>query len=336
MNIVRLGAIAGFANLVNELNGDLEKICQLSGLQPSMLEESNYDAYLPQERLSIILNTAVQLTNCYHFGLQLGLRKETSALGVLGILIKQCKTVRHAIQALVDNLHIHAQDSVHMEFFCDDKLAVLRVDQNLPEHLGSYQVADLINGCSISLMKSLCGPDFKFHEVRMTGRQRPSHEVYLNVIKAPVKFAQAHNELVFDAKYLDIKLNTADAQVAALLDTYLGERQASHKSLTQETLAYLRRTIGSQDCHCESTAAHFALSKRTYNRKLTDEGTSFKLLLQQVKSEVAKKMIIDRQMSISATAEALGYSDVSSFNKAFKSWYGQSPKQWQMANKANV
>ena len=86
------------------------------------------------------------------------------------------------------------------------------------------------------------------------------------------------------------------------------------------------------DCNIDYVAEQFSLNKRTLNRKLAAEGTTFKVLLTDVKKEEALQLLSNTHNSITRVALELGYSETSSFTNAFKKWFGLTPKKWQKEN----
>ena len=71
-----------------------------------------------------------------------------------------------------------------------------------------------------------------------------------------------------------------------------------------------------------------AISGRHLNRRLADEGLSFKQLRDRELLHLAE-MALRRDEKIAAIAEALGFSDESAFAKAFRRWTGMSPSQFR-------
>lgn len=74
-----------------------------------------------------------------------------------------------------------------------------------------------------------------------------------------------------------------------------------------------------------TVAAELKLSERSLRRRLTEEGTSFRDLLQDARKERAQTILSKPGMSLSVAAEQLGYSDTAAFSRAFKEWTGMSP-----------
>jgi AraC-like DNA-binding protein len=72
-------------------------------------------------------------------------------------------------------------------------------------------------------------------------------------------------------------------------------------------------------------AASLHMSTRNLNRKLKSENTSFKALLLDIRYELANQYINDASLTLTEISYMLGFSEVSSFSRAYRRWSGQSP-----------
>ena len=75
-----------------------------------------------------------------------------------------------------------------------------------------------------------------------------------------------------------------------------------------------------------------AMDRRTFDRRLKSRGTSSRALANEIRFEVACRLLKDTEMSLSQIAAALGYSEASAFTRAFRDWSGQAPSVWRAAN----
>ena len=69
------------------------------------------------------------------------------------------------------------------------------------------------------------------------------------------------------------------------------------------------------------------MTPRNMHRKLQKEGTSFKVLLTGIRRELAQQYIQDRSKTLTEISFLLGFSEVSSFSRAYKGWTGQPPSE---------
>lgn len=74
------------------------------------------------------------------------------------------------------------------------------------------------------------------------------------------------------------------------------------------------------------------MSRWTLTRKLKDEGTTFKRLLKETRQTLATSYLRQQTEAIAEIAFLLGYSEASAFQRAFKSWVGQTPLEYRQAH----
>jgi AraC-like DNA-binding protein len=69
------------------------------------------------------------------------------------------------------------------------------------------------------------------------------------------------------------------------------------------------------------------MSTRTLHRKLREKNETFRSLLEQVRTDLAGRYIRNRNYNVTEIAFLLGYTDISSFSRVFKGWFGHSPTE---------
>ncbi|MBW4840710.1 MAG: AraC family transcriptional regulator [Paenibacillaceae bacterium] len=79
----------------------------------------------------------------------------------------------------------------------------------------------------------------------------------------------------------------------------------------------------------QQSAEAFAMSPRTLQLKLSEEGTSYQQLSASIRMEMAKAYLKQREYSSSDIAYLLHYSEPSAFHNAFKKWTGFTPGQYR-------
>ncbi len=70
------------------------------------------------------------------------------------------------------------------------------------------------------------------------------------------------------------------------------------------------------------------LNKRTVQRKLSEQGTSFRQLKEEVLKEHCIHLLVTQKLELELVAHQLGYSEPSAFHRAFKTWFAITPKQF--------
>ncbi|MDX1518172.1 MAG: helix-turn-helix transcriptional regulator [Woeseiaceae bacterium] len=83
------------------------------------------------------------------------------------------------------------------------------------------------------------------------------------------------------------------------------------------------------EANADAACRALKLSRRTLQRRLKAERTSFQKVLQEVRRELAVRYLSDARLKALEVAMLLGYSNFSSFTTAFKSWYDMPPAKYR-------
>jgi len=77
-------------------------------------------------------------------------------------------------------------------------------------------------------------------------------------------------------------------------------------------------------------ARELGLGVRTLQRRIVEEGTTFRDLLLAVRQELVRTYLAQPGIQINEVAFQLGYEDTNSFFRAFRNWEGTTPSHWRM------
>ncbi len=119
-----------------------------------------------------------------------------------------------------------------------------------------------------------------------------------------------------------------------------------YRQLTEQAARYLRSLYGDDslvadlrqqlagllaagEANADAACRALQLSRRTLQRRLKAERTSFQRVLREVCAELAVKYLGDERLKAFEVAMLLGYSSISSFTTAFKSWYDMPPIEYR-------
>jgi AraC-like DNA-binding protein len=172
-------------------------------------------------------------------------------------------------------------------------------------------------------------------EVRLVELRQPppsNPAPYTELFRAPVHFGAAFDRLYFSGEEWSAPTRSADAALAQLLEDHariLAERRhpaaAAIRSEVQNAIAAALPEGGS----AADVARALHLSVRTLQRKLVAGGTSFREVADEVRCQLAEEYLADPKVSVAEVAFLLGFSDQTSFNRAFRRWTGESPGRWR-------
>ena len=154
--------------------------------------------------------------------------------------------------------------------------------------------------------------------------------------RGSVRFGAGSNSMILSAVDAARPMQAADEALASIirrrLDKLLGERDLhSPGPLSGRVRSMMVEHLGETTLTPERGARELAVSRRTLSRRLADEGTSFRNILDDVRREFACALLQDRSLSIADVAFFLEYSEPAAFNRSFRRWTGQSPRAFRSA-----
>lgn len=134
---------------------------------------------------------------------------------------------------------------------------------------------------------------------------------------------------------LDKLFATYNKDLLDVLAPELNRRLEHHdasESVTEQTKWVIRRRLTAGRPNIRSVAAELAMSERSLQRRLTDEGVSFQSLVSQTRHQMALEHLADSSLSLIEVAYLLGYEDQNSFFRAFRQWEDKTPSEWRAAS----
>jgi AraC-like DNA-binding protein len=160
-------------------------------------------------------------------------------------------------------------------------------------------------------------------------RDRSIHD---EIFACPVRFDAPETRLVLSRAALERPVVGRDPALYQYLDRHALALAKTFPDATS-LATRVRRELGSALSSGEPTqteiARRLALSERTLQRHLKAEGHNFAELLDSVRKELARSYLRDAALSVSEVAFLLGYSEPSSFHRAFRRWEGEAPSEFR-------
>jgi AraC-like DNA-binding protein len=93
--------------------------------------------------------------------------------------------------------------------------------------------------------------------------------------------------------------------------------------------ATIRRELAGGDPSLDQVARELGTSRRSLQRRLADENLTYAQVLDDVRSTMARAYLAQRELSIAEVGYLLGFSEQSSFTRAFRRWTGVSPAEFR-------
>lgn len=135
-------------------------------------------------------------------------------------------------------------------------------------------------------------------------------------------------ELRLDAAWFDLPLPQANPHAFAMAESLCRDLVASRRSRTgvAEEVRILVAQRLSSGAPMGEVAAALGLSERSLRRHLTEAGTSYRTVLDEVRRSAAEELLTRPGLTLDDVARELGYAEATSFGAAYRRWTGRTPR----------
>jgi AraC-like DNA-binding protein len=290
------------------------------------------DWRVSRERLHALMQACVEQTGDEAFGLFAALQLQPQVLRSLGLAWLASDTVHDGLRRMIRFSKLMTTGA---DLRLEERGELVQVVVNtVGDALEAVPaVSDFGLGIIIRMCRLTLGEFLAPVRVDMERPTPQAPERWEYQFAAPVTFGAELNCITWARADIEEPLVTGDPALAQVNDeqsqAYLDEF-LSH-SIAREVVAKIieRLPDGPPDQALIADALH--VSNRTLQRKLKEEGTSFLELLRDTRLQLARKYLSSPGRSVVETAYLLGFSEPSTFSRAYKRWTGQSPGEYRDA-----
>lgn len=329
--LLRVSILAELPALLREMGQDPDRLFGELGLEPRLFADP--ENHIPFRAVGNLLRHCVIRTGCAHLGLLLGQRGGAVTLGQIGLLVRNSPDVGSALRGLISHLHHHDQGAVP-GLTVEGGTALLSYAIYEPEVPASDQIYAAAMAITLRIMQELCGPHWRPSKVWLPFRKPRDTAPFVSFFRTRLRFDTAQGALAFPASCLKQTLRNTDHEIRQRIETLLDNREPT--ALVTRVRRALRAMLASPQLSEEDLARRLCMSRRTLIRQLKQEGTSFHILLRDVRSDAACVMLRHTDSPVEHIATELGYASASSFTRAFRHWTGQTPAAWRRLNAAGT
>ena len=175
-------------------------------------------------------------------------------------------------------------------------------------------------------------PELRVRHVELRRPPPVDPAPYEACFQSPVRFHALHDRLCFTAEEWASPIEGADAALARVLEEHARMLAARLPEAATDFVSRVRTSVMATlpaSAHMEHVSRELHMSPRSLQRKLAEGGTTFRQVLDDVRSGLAESYLSDTAVSIPEVAYLLGFSDQSSFHRAFHRWTGSAPGRWR-------
>lgn len=318
--------LAYLDEMILERGGSPADLVAEAGLPPTVLAQDG--SLIPFTLHAGLLDQVAEKLRWPTLALELGRRQSIGYLGPIYPLLCNANTVREGLDLLARHLSIQA-NLVKTWVDESDFIAEFHLKMNLSIIAESPRFQDHAVSLTQNLIHWLCGQSWQPRAIFFPRDEPEDITAYTQFFNAPVAFNSNKLSITFDSAYLDKPFQN---ELSSLPDQLRGDLESREILDASAQVSFIIQSIlGITDCNINHVARALGYTKRTLQRNLNSEGTSFMSILDAVRINRAKIYLANDYYRLGDVAVMLGFADQACFNRSFRRWLGMTPSQWQKA-----
>ncbi len=327
---VSAGYAASLIDLAVSQGADRAALLKRGGLSEDDLSD-------PEKRVAFsvfktLMRAGKELADCPSLALKFGAVVKFEELSIVGLVAHAATTMLEAFEQM--NRYHRLVIEVEGVAEGEDRFTLIEREDGLWIDDTRKNPNDFPELTESTLGRFICGYNRNFKDIRLVKiahvtHARPSYaDEYETVLQCPVVFNSDRNAMQVDPAWAKLRLWPKPRYVFGVLtkhaDQLLADLEAS-RTVRSEVEQHLLPILHTGDVQMQTIANGMNMSRQTLYRKLKSESVTFEAILDDLRHKMARHYLEGEKVSVNETAYLVGFSDPSSFSRAFKRWTGHSP-----------
>lgn len=329
--VVRAAPLLGTSELLRERGLDVAAVLVELGMDVHTFDD-------PGNRIhyrtgAALVQRCAEMAACPHLGLLLGQQSRLQSLGSLGELMRRSPSLHVALRSLVLHMHLQTRGGIPT-LSIKGARAMFGYAVYLRDLPSPQQAYDLALAYEYNILRDLCGPNWSPIEVTFSYARPKNTQPYRQFYKAPLRFDAKATEIVFRKDWLERALPGHDVNLYRALQRDLAKQlMLAPSDCAEQVRRALRTAVPSGHASEREIAQLLSMAVRTLRRRLAEQGTTFRQLLEDVRYEIARQLLTGSHLSVNEIAEVLDYANTSAFTRSYRRWTGSPPTTWRSQNR---
>jgi AraC-like DNA-binding protein len=294
-----------------------------AGMDPLKLDDPQ--ARYPMDRIRELWHRAEEQIANPCWGLAAGELWRPTDFHALGYAFLASATLESAFKRLERYHRIVAQDLEVQSTTTQDTFSMTHMVPSGAIDPPALQDARL--SVVLRMCRDVYGEGFRLREVQMTHAWRACG--YEDYFGCPVRYEAERAGFAFPLEVMRRPLPAKNRDLARANDRILQEvdRRLTDSSMIGRVRRVVLDSLSAGKPSAKDVAKALAVSPRTLQRKLQEEGTSFQAVLDAVRKDLAREYIRSGEYDLLEVTCLTGFSNPPAFFRAYKKWTGRTPSE---------
>lgn len=297
----------------------------------------NDEGLVPMSQFVMMMEEAAKYIDDINLGLHYYQNIDFRRLGIFGYVLLNSTTIEEAF-FLSSRYYCLFQQGMEHKLLIEGDTASLTyniISKNFPK---SRQDAEMTLMAVVALIRILYSSTWMPTAVYFSHEAPDDITEHIKLLGSNIYFNKPVNQIFFKKTLLDTPVHNIDLQLKKSLSITMEQLLAiNQQQLTQNWLhPFQEKIIEALENgvpKIDDIAEQMFMSKRSLQRKFTNDGLSFLGVIESIRYKLASNYLSASEMLLQDIATVLGYSDVSSFSRAFKRWTNMTPLEFRKKNR---
>lgn len=334
MDRIRAGSLLGIDRIIEDHGGDVGKILNKYYIELECINSQN--AHICFSEMILLLEHCASEFNSPHFGLKLSQYSSMDIFGSLATMMKSCSTVRQAMET-GERFFFFQNPSGTMRMVVNGDVSYLTYAGKDPKFAFKRQVNELAMASGLKLMKMLVGDNFQPICVLIASDQPETGSAFSRrFFGSEVRYGEPHNAVEFPTELLDSSIASANTALFEISRTYIeGLTYIAQEDLRTAAEQIILELLPYGACNLPAVAERLRRHPRILQIELAKVGIKFRDLVANQRERLARAYLADTHFALCDVAALLGYSDQTTFTRAFSLWTSMSPRLYRITYAAS-
>jgi AraC-like DNA-binding protein len=320
----RSAMLRGFKHEAEALGLDAAALAAAAGVELAAL--GSPDVHVPVQGMLAMYEMAAERSGQPDFALRVVGRRRLSNLGLVAMLVREERTLGQALRTLQRYFWVQ-NEAVELVFEEMEDGLLLQAVPVLPP---SRQGVDLLLGVVIGAVRGLVGESWQPLEVFVAHAAPRSLESYQRTFRVIPRFEQDLIGILVARADLETPIPGADPDIASQLRRQLEEATRTRRSgFVAGVRSLIETRLAKGDCDIDRIAGVLGMSRRSLQRLLAQQDTSFSALQEEARRLLVGPLLLDSARSIERVAGLLGFASSGSFSQWFRQRFHSSPSAFR-------
>ncbi|WP_211472972.1 AraC family transcriptional regulator [Collimonas humicola] len=264
-------------------------------------------------------------------GLHMGATITPAHFGVVGYIFASCPNLGASLQRLQAYERLVIEENQYpMEAAVDGSDIVLKWPPGVIS--GEQRWREFGIAALHQFSKSISSQDIGWKEVCFISAEPLCPDAYRDFFGCDVLFNQVATTVRAPLYSMAFSLKKPEPILVTLLEKQANElldQLPTANEFVMSVRRYITNQIHEGEPELDNVASKLNITPRTLRRYLDQYDTSFRALLEEIRQQLAKQYLLDPTLQLSDVAQLLGYSEQSTFQRAFLRWTGLTPNTYK-------